>query len=585
MYCEKNASDKMNMKTSLFVWSLVLIAMIATVAAGASAGAPPQIIDKFEVEEDFGVRKALAMLGSQCQKNIVPSPNVDGVLAFRSLRNVTFEEAMDAILGDKFKYEQEGKLIKVYTVEEYKLLKKDPDRMEHRVFTLYYITAEEAAALIKPVTSESAKIEKSTAAEKSITTSTGGAAGAMAGAAGSSGGGDAMAGNDMIVVYDYPEYLERAAEVIQSIDIRPKQVLIEATILSATLNEQTKFGIDWNFMAGVSLNGTSATSDIASGDTVSRGTAATTPMGQLASGVAGAPIETTGFTTTGMNGLRIGATSGDMSIFLTALESITDVTILANPKILAVNKQEGYVQIGQRLGYVNQTTQNQSGSTTQAVAFLDTGTVLTFRPYIGNDGYVRMDIFPKDSSGVVANNLPQETTTQVKTNVIVKDGETIVIGGLFRDVVTTGRSQVPILGDIPLVGALFRGTVDTTTRQEVFVLLTPHIITEPSQMDGQARAADISRKRFGAKEGLQWIDRARLAEDHYARAVKFNKENDNVSAMKQLCVALNLRPTYLEAIRLKERIIAAANPDEAQELERVMLDALDQSEAPKWQRR
>jgi len=580
MYCDRNVNNKMNIKTSLFVWSLVLIAMTATVAAGASAGAPPQIIDKFEVEEDFGVRKALAMLGSQCQKNIVPSPAVDGVLAFRSLKNVTFEEAMDAILGDKFKYEQVGKLIKVYTVDEYKLLKKDPERMEHRVFTLYYITAEEAAALIKPVMSDSAKIEKSRAAEKSISAG----AGAIAGASAGSGGGNAMAGNDMIVAYDYPEYLERAAEIIQSIDVRPKQVLIEATILSATLTEETKFGIDWNFMAGVSLTGTSSVGQI--GSTESIGTTTTSPISQIAAGTGGAPIETAGFATSGMNGLRIGATSGDMAMFLTALESITDVTILANPKILAVNKQEGYVQIGKKLGYRGSTTISSGGVATQGeVQFLDTGTVLTFRPYIGNDGYIRMDIYPKDSSGQLnVDRVPDETVTQVRTNIIVKDGETIVIGGLFRDVVTTARSQVPLLGDLPLVGALFRGTNDKTERQEVIVLLTPHIIVEPSQVDGQARAADISRKRFGAKDGLQWIDRARLAEDHYAKAVKFNKDNDNVSAMKHICIALNLRPTYLEAIRLKERIVATASPDEAQELERVMLEAVDQNEAPKWHR-
>ena len=258
---------------------------------------------------------------------------------------------------------------------------------------------------------------------------------------------------------------------------------------------------------------------------------------------------------------------------------------MANPKILAVNKQEGYVQIGQKLGYVDQTTLNQSGSTTQAVAFLNTGTLLTFRPYIGNDGYIRMDIFPKDSSGVIANNLPQETVTEVRTNVIVKDGETIVIGGLFRDVITTGRSQVPVLGDLPLVGGLFRGTHDTTERQEVIVLLTPHIIEEPSETEGDARMADISRKRFGAKDGLQWIDRARLAEDRYAKAVSLYNQNDSISAMKELNVVLTLRPTYLEAIRLKEKIIAESSPEEAEELERIMLEAIEKADTAKWQRK
>ena len=582
MYYGKKNNDTRTIRHMLVVFSVVVIALTATAAASAAAAEPPQIIEKFEVEEEFGVRKALAMLGSQCQKNIVPSPSVDGVLAFRSLRNVTFEEAMDAILGDNFKYEQEGKLIKVYTVDEYKKLKQDPARMEHRVFTLYYITAEEAAKLITPVLSANAKVEKTTAAEKSIT-STSGTGTSGGGSAGGSGGGDAMALNDTIVVFDYPEYLDKVAAVLKSIDVRPLQVLVEATILSATLTEETKFGIDWNLMAGVSLTGATASS----ADAFNSAVAAQTPIGQLAGGVPGAPAETTGFATPGMNGLRIGATSGDLAMFLTALESITDVTIMANPKILAVNKQEGYVQIGKKLGYRGSTAISTGGVATQGeVQFLDTGTVLTFRPYIGNDGYIRMDIYPKDSTAQLnVDKVPDETVTQVRTNVIVKDGETIVIGGLFRDVVTTGRSQVPLLGDIPLVGVLFRGTNDRTERQEVIVLLTPHIIVEPSQVDGAARAADISRKRFGAKEGLQWIDRARLAEDSYARAVKAYNDHDTTTAMKELNSTLQLRPTYLEAIRLKERIIAESSPEEVKQMERIMLDEADQKDAPKWHRK
>ena len=207
------------------------------------------------------------------------------------------------------------------------------------------------------------------------------------------------------------------------------------------------------------------------------------------------------------------------------------------------------------------------------------------KTYIGDDGYIRMDILPKDSSGVVANSLPQETLTMVKTNVMVKDGETIVIGGLFRDSVSTSRSQVPILGDIPFVGALFRGTTDTTERQEVIVLLTPHIIKEPSQLDGKARAEDISRKRYGAEKELQWIDRARLAEDNYADAVKLYMEGNSEDAIKKLKVALMLRPTYLEAIRLKEKILAEVDPEKAQMLQRIIQDTMEYKDAPNWQRK
>jgi type IV pilus assembly protein PilQ len=422
--------------------------------------------------------------------------------------------------------------------------------------------------------------------------SSGGSTSSSMGGGSGSGGGDKLALNDMIVLHDYPENIEKAAEVLKSVDVRPKQVLVEATILSAALTENNTFGIDWNFMAGVGLTGAAATSDLISGDSISRGSSASTPIAQIAengwhTGLAGSPIETSGFASPGMNGLRIGAASGNMAAFITALETVTDVTILANPKILAINKQEGFVQIGKRLGYRGSTTISQGGVATQGeVQFLDTGTVLSFRPYIGNDGYIRMDICPKDSTASLnIDKVPDETVTQVRTNILVRDGQTIVIGGLFRDVTTTGRSQVPILGDLPLIGVLFRGTKDTTERQEVMVLLTPHIINEPNQTEGIARASDIGRKRTAAKEELQWIDRARLAEDAYARAADYYLEDNKVAAMKELDVAISLRPNYLEAIRLKERIISETNPDEMKKLERVEEQSIDKKESPNWLRR
>jgi type II secretory pathway component GspD/PulD (secretin) len=583
MYRDRNPKSKTKIGTKLYLWSFALILMAATAVAGveASTGEQVQIIDEFVVkpekdsggaEKDFGVREALAMLGSMCQKNIVPSPSVDGVLAFRRLRNVTFEEAMDAILGEDFKYEQEGKLIKVYTKEEYKKLKEDPARKIVKVVTLYYITAEEAQKLITPVLSTDALVQVSSPAEKQISGGVGGSSsgggsrgGSSSGGVGGSsrGGGDSMALNDTIVICDFPEKIAQAEEVLKLLDVRPKQVLVEATIMSALLDEDMEFGVDWNFMGGFELDGYPAID-----------------------ASVGAPIEITGFASV-TDGLRVGIQSGDVFGFINALETVTDVTVLATPKILAVNKQEGSVLIGQNLGYRSSTSIGQGGVATEGeVQFLETGTQLVFRPYIGNDGYIRMEIYPKDSSAELdADGVPQETTTELKTNILVKDGETIVIGGLFRDVITTTRNQVPLLGDLPLIGVAFRGTTDRTQREEVIIMLTPHIISEPSQLDGQARADDVSRKRAGAKEGLNPVSRKKMAEDHYAKAVRSHMEGDSLSAMKQLCAALRLRPTYLEALRLKERIIGETSPDEAEKLERIMLEAIDKEEASKWQRK
>ncbi|OHB77074.1 MAG: hypothetical protein A2Z25_20025 [Planctomycetes bacterium RBG_16_55_9] len=557
-----NSRDNLKIPGSILVWSFILIVAAATAVADVGGPEPaknnaPNIIEKFEVEEDFGVRKALAMLGSQCQKNIVPSPSVNGSLAFRRLTNVTFEEAMDAILGDSALYEEQGNLIKVYTKEEYKKLMEDPDRRIYRIFTLYYISAAEAKKLLLPVLSSTGTIETTTASITDFPTGESISSG--------NGGGDATAMNDTIIAFDYPEKIEKITEVLKEVDIRPRQVLIEATILSATLTEDTQFGVDWQFLLGsANANGRSfigSTDDFLT----SKGLSQVTKVG----------------------GFAIGFAHDNIANVIKAVEEVSDVTILANPKILAVNKQLGQVYIGKKLGYESQTTVSQDTQLTSQVEFLDTGTKLSFRPYIGNDGYIRMDIHPKDSSGdLKSNNIPDETSAELLSNIMVRDGETVVIGGLFRDTIKANKTQIPLLGDLPIVGGVFRGSADQVKREEVIVLLTPHIINDPAETDGSARKDDVQRKRFGAKDELQQIGRGRMAEDHYANAMRYYGEGQLEAAMEEVQSALELRPTYLEAIRLRERIVAERDGREAlDKLERKMSEKADSQEAPSWLRR
>jgi len=487
MYRKKNSKGKTKVRARLFVWCIVLVLMAAIAVADVDHGLAEAnlvanvsvaqigtsgsqesilkdgVIPVFSCETDLSVRKALALLGGICEKNIVPSPNVDGLLAFRKLTNVTFDEVMDAILGDNFKYEKRGNLIRVYTKDEYDKIMADPGRMECKIFTLYYISAAEAMNLITPVLSTAGSIQGSSPAENVVPTGNSIGSG--------SGGGDTMALNDTIVIEDYPENIADVEKMLKQLDVRPKQVLVEATILSAVLTEGLELGIDLNFAAGVSLTGTEAgtgTADAVLGGYIDGSqSAGLNPLQQAGALSAGTPVATTGFANVGGSGLKIGVSSGDFRAFITALETVTDTTILANPKILAVNKQLGMVYIGNKIGYTSQTTQTQT-STTQQVEFLETGTRLAFRPYIGDDGYIRMDIQPKDSSGTLkANNIPDEFSTELATNIIVKDGQTIVIGGLFRDVIVASRTQIPLLGDLPFIGALFRKTTDRVERQEV----------------------------------------------------------------------------------------------------------------------
>jgi type IV pilus assembly protein PilQ len=588
MYCEKNSNSRFKIRKDLFVWCFVLVVIAAIAVGGVGQGmvanADEGVVSEGEIQsisfkEDMTIRDALRFLGAKYHKNIVPSGKVTGQVTAGTLYDMTFESALNAVLGHGLKYEERDNVIWVYTADEFRSIMEDMDRMVYEVFTLYYMSAAEAQKLISPVLSGKGTIQGSSPAETIVPTGDSISRG--------SGGGDNMALNDTIVIRDYPENIAEAKKLLAELDIRPKQVLVEATILSATLTEGMEFGIDLNLMAGTHLVGSSATAEVGGANAAALETTVTTPIGQIgAGGIPGTMAESAGFAAAiGSSGLRIGVSSGDIAMFITALEAITDTTILANPKILAVNKQLGQVYIGTKIGYINQTTQTQT-STTQQVDFLDTGTKLSFRPYIGDDGYIRMDIHPKDSSGTLkANAIPDEFSTELATNVMVKDGQTIVIGGLFRDVVVTSRSQIPLLGDLPLIGGLFRGTSDQTTRQEVIVLLTPHIIEEPEETNSDARVDDVRRKRFGAKEELQWIGRARLAEDRYAMAAKSYIEGDNESAMRELNVVLELRPTYLEAIRLKEKIIQETDPNAPVNIERIMLEDFEREDSEKFMRR
>lgn len=590
MYRDKSPRSKTKTGAQLHLWSIALVAVAVIAAAGAqnahaadagvsggSADASTaKSIQSFQFKEEFSVRNALRMLGDNYQKNIVPTPAVDGALAFRGLSNVTFDEAMDAILGENFKYEQVGNLVKVYTKEEYKKIKEDPDRMEYDVITLYYITAQEAQNLITPLLSSASQIQVTSPAEKTISSGAGSSPGSSGGSAGTSGigssggGGDTLAMHDTIVVYDYPENIEAVREVLKVLDVRPKQVLVEATILSALLTEGMELGVDWSLAAGVGITGVAGLKDGA----ITKGT----------------PIETAGFAGTQNNsGLKLGITTGDIRVFITALESITDITVLANPKIMTVNKQEGSVLIGRNLGYRSSTSIGLGGVPTSGeVKFLQTGTQLVFRPYIGNDGYVRMEIYPKDSTAELNDDgVPNEQTVELKTNIIVKDGETIVIGGLFRNVITTTRSQVPLLGDLPFVGGLFRSTSDSNQREEVIILLTTHIIGEPGETEGHESAEDVRRKTEGAKDELQSIGRTRMAEEAYGKAAKCYIAGDIEGARQQLKISLKLRPAYLEALRLKDRIAAEidASAKADPKTDGMVLETIDQGEASTWSKK
>ncbi len=491
-----------------------------------------QSIQTIAFKKDMPIKDALGMLAQMYEKNIVPSAGVDGIVTVTNLYDVTFEEALQAILGTH-KYEAKGNFIKVYTNDEFMA---DKDRFEHAMITLYYINSDEAKKLAEPLLSEFGKLGATTAAPTEME-------------AGKSG--DTLAVYDRLVISDYPENIERIREVLSEVDVEPMQVLLEVTIMQATLDEKTEFGIDWSNIPGVDL--TNGGVDLENGK------------------------------------LSIGISIDDMEGLIEALDTITDNTILANPKILALNKQAGKLIIGREDGYLDTTSTAASGTSTQSVAFLETGTILHFRPFIGRDGMIRMELQPEQSTGSVEQFgtavLPSKEQTKVLTNVLVKDGQTIVLGGLFQEQTDLGRGQTPILGGIPVVGELFKQTTDQSIRTELIVLVTPHIIRTPEEAQGAERLEDVLRLNSEARGNLYWMSRAKIDEDRYAKAVKLYAEGQPEAALCLLNSPLNIKRNFLDETRLKERIIRETQPDQFDNIERIMLEAIQKEDSDKWLRR
>jgi type IV pilus assembly protein PilQ len=489
---------------------------------------------------DASLVEVLRMLSLQSQKNIICSKDVRGTVT-ANLYNVTIREALDQILHmNGYAYREKGNFINVYTTKELQALEEAERKTNTEVFRLYYTPALNAMTMIKPVLSQVAQVAATTASIAGIP------------AGGTDVGGGSHATEDMIVVTDFPDNLDKVRRVLKEIDRRPQQVLVEATILRASLSEDNALGVDFNVLAGVKF-GEFLHNDGGQiiGSRIPDGTTAdfTHGLGSVGTGNT--------FTSTVPGGLKLGFVSDNVSVFLAALEGVTDTTVLANPKVLALNKQKGEVIVGRKDGY--KTTTVTDSTTIETVEFLDTGTKLIFRPFVGEDGYVRMELHPEDSNGgLTSAQLPFKVTTEMTSNVMIKDGHTMVIGGLFRESSDVAKSQVPFLGNLPLAGPLFRNQRDRTSREEIIILLTPHIIKDDSVYDKLSK--DELKKaealRVGTRKGMMPWGRERMAEAEYEKALaEYNKsKRNNQRVLWHLNSAINLNPKFSEAIDLKQRI-------------------------------
>lgn len=249
----------------------------------------------------------------------------------------------------------------------------------------------------------------------------------------------------LVVVEDTPEFIGRIATLLAGIDRKPRQILIEAQILEITLDDEDSFGIDWKRLFD---------SDGGEGSFGTRG---------LSAGES--------------NGFFFDLATPDLEIALDALQSAGRVRTLSTPTLLALENRESEVLIGDRKGYRVTTTINQV--TSESIEFLESGVILRVTPAIDAGGGIQLDIHPEVSTGTVdASGIPSQTTTEVTTQLLVPDGQTVLIGGLLKHTLTESRAGVPVLGRLPGIKRLFSNRRKLNVNTETIVLITPHIVDD-----------------------------------------------------------------------------------------------------------
>ncbi len=293
-----------------------------------------------------------------------------------------------------------------------------------------------------------------------------------------------------------PRYFETIYEVINELDRPPAQVLIQVMLAEVQLVDETDLGIDWNFNA--SIDGT----EIA---------------GETNLGV-GANIGNTGF--------NLQVSSSDLNFFLRALQAQGRTEILSRPQILAADNEEAFIHIGQDVPFLTDVRISEEGTTLSTVQYREVGTILRVLPRISDDGTIRLEVNPEISSlsestiqispGLNATIINRRTA---KTTVTVQDGQTIIIGGLITTEDSKREDKVPILGDIPGLGWLFKRSRIVKNRTELLIILTPHVLRTVEQADQETTQQFRGLNLLGEMETTDVLKQKALQPIQSARGV------------------------------------------------------------------
>lgn len=418
------------------------------------------------------ITDVLRIISDKSGTNIIAGGEVQGAVTMK-LEDVPWEKALDIILKTQgYVCEQDGNIIRVTTREN--LSQED---LETTLFSLNYADAESLSISLREILSPRGKMQFD-------------------------------ARTNQVIMTDTRSNIKKLAGIIEQLDARTPQIQIEARIIETTLGKDETLGVDWQ--TRIIADGAKRATTVPFSKWSTDGRVYPTPVASYTQDASG-QITAIDSDFAYKNDLPVSskdaiawsslpAIAGDtgaseyfqygtldftgLQATLEALSSRTDTNVLSNPRITTLNNQEAKITVGTKWPVASYSYSDETGRwNVSGWDYVEYGVILTVTPTVNKDGYITLTVIPEvsDLTGSVTfegAEVPIISTKQAEVQVMIKDGETLVIGGMIKDKVVKTKKKIPLLGDIPILGYLFSQRGTEIEKRDLLIFLTPHILKE-----------------------------------------------------------------------------------------------------------
>jgi type IV pilus assembly protein PilQ len=419
------------------------------------------------------IEDAIRMIAEQADVDIITSPSVTGNVT-ATLTNVPLTEALDNILAvHGYGRLIDKNMIRISPLDE---IAKKEEVLDSRVYQITYADVKEVEGALKKFISKRGSISSNP-------------------------------GTSNIIVKDSESNIKAIDAFIEKIDRVTPQVLVEVRIYDVTSTDGFDISADWTFGRNNPVTTISDTRTITTNNltrTVTADGSVTTELtstgwqDNTAGGAATSynyrkskPFVGGDFSETAGGTIRLGLLDTvSLELELSILRSEVGAKLLANPRILVLDNETAEFEIVREIPYTEVSTTGNTA--TQTVKFKNVGVDLQVTPHVTRDGMIRLNITPEFSVQVGTTTPPTVDSRKVNTRALVKDGQTVVLGGLRKREVSQEINKIALLGDIPILGGLFSDVEESVSTNEIIIFITPRIITEPTLSANESKGLEAT---------------------------------------------------------------------------------------------